>query len=175
MGFLGLCQVLSLEHLGMRILAEGQKSTSVHFWSLVCISFLESVVSSCFVFPQQSECSTNYHKVFFSPLRENNVDLSSQFFPQFFKTFGSLCIQLFYHMAEVLPRCSQFPLTVNFLGSFMLFIYFFHTTPLFLKFLLKLLTFTFFFLLLAEPRGMWDLSSPTRDRTQAPCSGSVES
>lgn len=65
MGFLGLCQMLSLEHLGMRILAEGQKSTSVHFWPLVCISFLEAVVSSCFVFPQQSECSTNYRKVFF--------------------------------------------------------------------------------------------------------------
>ena len=28
---------------------------------------------------------------------------------------------------------------------------------------------------LALPRGMWDLSSPTRDETRAPCSGSAES
>ena len=28
---------------------------------------------------------------------------------------------------------------------------------------------------LAAPCGMWDLSSPTRDGTRAPCSGSVES
>ena len=28
---------------------------------------------------------------------------------------------------------------------------------------------------LAAPRGTWDLSSPTRDRTHVPCIGSVES
>ena len=27
----------------------------------------------------------------------------------------------------------------------------------------------------AAPQGMWDLSSATRDRTRAPCSGSAES
>ena len=37
----------------------------------------------------------------------------------------------------------------------------------------KLLREIFFFL--AVPRSMWDLSSPTRDRTRAPCSGSAES
>ena len=31
------------------------------------------------------------------------------------------------------------------------------------------------FLFLAAPCGMWDLSSPTRDRTCAPCSGCVDS
>ena len=30
------------------------------------------------------------------------------------------------------------------------------------------------FFFLAVPCGMWDLSSLTRDETQAPCSGSVE-
>ena len=29
----------------------------------------------------------------------------------------------------------------------------------------------FFFLFLAKPRGMWDLSFPTRDQTQAPYCG----
>ena len=33
----------------------------------------------------------------------------------------------------------------------------------------------YFFFLVAVPRGMWGLSSPTRDGTCAPCSGSVES
>ena len=33
----------------------------------------------------------------------------------------------------------------------------------------------FFVFSLAVPRGMWDLSSPTRDRTHTPCLGSVES
>ena len=33
----------------------------------------------------------------------------------------------------------------------------------------------FFFFFLAMPHGMWDLSSPTRDRTHAPCIGSAES
>ena len=32
----------------------------------------------------------------------------------------------------------------------------------------------FFFYFLAAPHGMQDLSSPTRDRTHAPCSGSAE-
>ena len=32
-----------------------------------------------------------------------------------------------------------------------------------------------FLIFLATPCGIWDLSSPTRDRTCAPCSGSVES
>ena len=31
------------------------------------------------------------------------------------------------------------------------------------------------FFFLAMPLGLWDLSSPTRDRTRAPCSGSAES
>ena len=31
------------------------------------------------------------------------------------------------------------------------------------------------FFFLAAPCSMWDLSSPTRDQTPAPCSGSVES
>ena len=34
---------------------------------------------------------------------------------------------------------------------------------------------SFFSLFLATPRGLWDLSSPTRDQTQEPCSGSTES
>ena len=38
--------------------------------------------------------------------------------------------------------------------------------------LFVLLSLSFF---LATPHGMWDLSSPTRDGTRAPCSGSVES
>ena len=33
----------------------------------------------------------------------------------------------------------------------------------------------FFFFFLATPSGMWNLSSLTRDRTCAPCSGSMES
>ena len=32
-----------------------------------------------------------------------------------------------------------------------------------------------FFFFLAEPRSMWDLSSPTWDGTGAPCIGSTES
>ena len=32
-----------------------------------------------------------------------------------------------------------------------------------------------FFFFLATPQGLWDLSSPTGDRTRAPCSGSAES
>ena len=32
-----------------------------------------------------------------------------------------------------------------------------------------------YFFFLAMPHGMWDLSSPTRDRTCAPCSGSMKS
>ena len=32
-----------------------------------------------------------------------------------------------------------------------------------------------FFLFVCLPCGMWDLSSPTRDQTQAPCIASVES
>ena len=35
------------------------------------------------------------------------------------------------------------------------------------------LGFAFFFFFLALPHGMWDLSSLTRDRTHAPCIGSV--
>ena len=35
--------------------------------------------------------------------------------------------------------------------------------------------FVCFFNCLAMPHGMWDLSSPTRDRTHAPCIGSMES
>ena len=34
---------------------------------------------------------------------------------------------------------------------------------------------TFFFFFLAMLCGMWDLSSPTRDRTLVPCNGSMES
>ena len=34
---------------------------------------------------------------------------------------------------------------------------------------------SFFFLFLAEPWGTQDISSPTRDRTQAPGSGNTES
>ena len=37
------------------------------------------------------------------------------------------------------------------------------------------LPFYFFFCFLASPLGMRDLSSPTRNRTHAPCSRSVES
>ena len=33
----------------------------------------------------------------------------------------------------------------------------------------------FFFYFLAAPCSMWDLNSPTRDRTHIPCSGSTES
>ena len=36
-------------------------------------------------------------------------------------------------------------------------------------------TLTFLLLFLAVPCGLWDLSSPTRDWTRAPCSGSAES
>ena len=36
------------------------------------------------------------------------------------------------------------------------------------------LIFIFLFLFLAIPSGLWDLSSPTRDGTRAPCSGSAE-
>ena len=32
-----------------------------------------------------------------------------------------------------------------------------------------------FFIFLATPRGMWDLSSLTRDRTRVPCVGSMKS
>ena len=32
-----------------------------------------------------------------------------------------------------------------------------------------------FGLFFAAPRGVWDLSSPTKDPTHAPCSGTVES
>ena len=35
--------------------------------------------------------------------------------------------------------------------------------------------FFFLFFFLATPCGMWDLSSPTRYQTRAPCSGSAES
>ena len=35
--------------------------------------------------------------------------------------------------------------------------------------------FLFFFFFLAVLRSLQDLSSPTRDRTHAPCSGSLES
>ena len=35
--------------------------------------------------------------------------------------------------------------------------------------------FFFFFFFLAVPHGMWDLSSPTSDRTYIPCIGSAES
>ena len=38
-----------------------------------------------------------------------------------------------------------------------------------------IILFYFIYLFLAAPRGMWDLSSPTRDGTQAACSGSTES
>ena len=37
------------------------------------------------------------------------------------------------------------------------------------------LIFKIIYLFLAKPRGMRDLSSLTRDRTRAPCSGSTES
>ena len=37
------------------------------------------------------------------------------------------------------------------------------------------LYFFFFFNLLSALRGMWDLSSPTRDGTLGPCVGSTES
>ena len=33
----------------------------------------------------------------------------------------------------------------------------------------------FFVFILATPRGMWDLSFPTRDETRTPCTGSMES
>ena len=36
-------------------------------------------------------------------------------------------------------------------------------------------TFFLIFIFLAALQGLWDLSSPTRDGTQAPCSGSSES
>ena len=36
-------------------------------------------------------------------------------------------------------------------------------------------SFCFSFYFLSALRGMWDLSSPTRDRTHAPCSGSLVS
>ena len=32
-----------------------------------------------------------------------------------------------------------------------------------------------FFFFFATPQGMWDLNSPTRDQTHAPCSGNTES
>ena len=35
-------------------------------------------------------------------------------------------------------------------------------------------TVIFFFFFLHEPCDMWDLSSLTRDQTQAPCSGSIK-
>ena len=38
-----------------------------------------------------------------------------------------------------------------------------------------LVSFSFSFFLLATLHGMWDFSSPTRDQTRAPCSGSSES
>ena len=34
---------------------------------------------------------------------------------------------------------------------------------------------TSFFVFLAKPRGLWDLSSPTRDQTYTPCSGTIQS
>ena len=43
-------------------------------------------------------------------------------------------------------------------------------------FFIHQLTFVLFcFLVLAAPRGTWDVSSPTRNRTCTPCSGSLES
>ena len=33
----------------------------------------------------------------------------------------------------------------------------------------------FIYLFLATPHDMWDLSSPARDQTHAPCNGSMES
>ena len=39
----------------------------------------------------------------------------------------------------------------------------------------ELFFFSLFKKFLAVLRGMWDLSSPTRDGTHAPCSGSAES
>ena len=48
-----------------------------------------------------------------------------------------------------------------------------------LGFIIQYHSFLFFFLILkkflATPRGMWDLSSLTRDRNHAPCIGSTES
>ena len=43
------------------------------------------------------------------------------------------------------------------------------------RFLLKCFTTNGTHFFLTAPRGMWDLSSPTRDGIQAPCSGSVKS
>ena len=45
----------------------------------------------------------------------------------------------------------------------------------FLKSLLKLLQYCFCFMIFFWPQGMWDLSSPTRDRTHNPCIGRAES
>ena len=41
--------------------------------------------------------------------------------------------------------------------------------------LLYFIYFLIDFLFLTMPRGMWDLSSLTRDQTRVPCSGSAES
>ena len=48
-----------------------------------------------------------------------------------------------------------------------------HCLHLLHNFLFK--KFIIIIIIFAAPRGMWDPSSPTRDGTRAPCSGSVES
>ena len=43
-----------------------------------------------------------------------------------------------------------------------------HFLKVFIEFVTILLL---FYVLVFWPRGLWDLSSPTRDQTQTPCSG----
>ena len=53
-----------------------------------------------------------------------------------------------------------------------IFFFFFDVDLYFLKSLLNLLQYCFCFMFWCFwPRGMWDLSSPTRDRTRRPCIG----
>lgn len=56
----GLCQVLSLEHLGLGSFVKGQKYTAVNLGSLVSTSFHEAL-ASFFVFPWQIKCSATSH------------------------------------------------------------------------------------------------------------------
>ena len=50
-----------------------------------------------------------------------------------------------------------------------------HFEFIFVHHVRKCSNFCFCFLFLAAPHGMWDLSSPTRDRTCATCIGSTGS
>ena len=65
----------------------------------------------------------------------------------------------------------QCPFNITPLIFFFFFLRFFWCGP-FLTSLLNLLQYCFFFYVLVFwPRGMWDLSSPTRDQTLTPCIG----